>query len=525
MSRITIYDTTLRDGSQTEGISFSVNDKVKISEKLDELGVHYIEGGWPGSNPKDREYFQIMRRRKLRNAKLAAFGSTRRANVKADEDQNLNELIKAQTPVVTIFGKTWDLHVVDVIKTTLDENLRMISDSVGFLKKKKREVIYDAEHFFDGYKGQPEYALKTILAAQETGADCIVLCDTNGGTLPREVKAIILEIKRHLRIPLGIHTHNDLGLGVANSLAAIEAGCVHVQGTFNGLGERCGNADLCTIIGILHTKLKIKSIPEKNVSQLTEASYYISEVSNYKLPDNAAFVGHSAFAHKGGVHIDAMLKNPLAYEHVEPSVVGNHRRFVTSELAGKMPIILKARQMDIHLDKKSPRTKKLLKALQDKEYSGYQFEAADASFELFMKRSLKKYKPFFDLEGFRTVSEKRFDGKVFAEAAIRVNVNGKSKYSAAEGAGPVEALDHALRQAVTKFYPRLAEMHLTDFKVRVLDTKAGTAAKVRVLIESQDNTDSWTTVGVHENIIEASWEALTDSIEYKLLKDQKDKQK
>ncbi len=525
MSRITIYDTTLRDGSQTEGISFSVNDKVKISEKLDELGVHYIEGGWPGSNPKDRKYFQIMRRRKLQNAKLTAFGSTRRAKVKADEDLNLNELIKAQTPAVTIFGKTWDLHVVDVIKTTLDENLRMISDSVSFLKKKKREVIYDAEHFFDGYKGQPEYALKTILAAQDAGADCIVLCDTNGGTLPREVKAIILEIKRHLRIPLGIHTHNDLGLGVANSLAAIEAGCVHVQGTFNGLGERCGNADLCTIIGILHTKLKIKSIPEKNVSQLTEASYYISEVSNYKLPDNAAFVGHSAFAHKGGVHIDAMLKNPLAYEHVQPSVVGNHRRFVTSELAGKMPIVLKAKQMDIHLDKKSPQTQKLLKALQDKEYSGYQFEAADASFELFMKRSLKKYKPFFELEGFRTVSEKRFDGKVFAEAAIRVNVNGESKYRAAEGAGPVEALDRALRQAVTKFYPRLAEMHLTDFKVRVLDTKAGTAAKVRVLIESQDNTDSWTTVGVHENIIEASWEALTDSIEYKLLKDQKDKQK
>lgn len=521
MSRITIYDTTLRDGSQTEGISFSVNDKVKISEKLDELGVHYIEGGWPGSNPKDREYFQIMRRRKLRNAKLAAFGSTRRAKVRADEDQNLNELIKAQTPAVTIFGKTWNLHVVDVIKTTLDENLRMISDSVGFLKKKKREVIYDAEHFFDGYKSQPEYALKTILEAQEAGADCIVLCDTNGGTLPREVKAIILEIKRHLRIPLGIHTHNDLGLGVANSLAAIEAGCVHVQGTFNGLGERCGNADLCTIIGILHTKLRIKSIPEKNVSQLTEASYYISEVSNYKLPDNAAFVGHSAFAHKGGVHIDAMLKNPLAYEHVEPAIIGNHRRFVTSELAGKMPIVLKAQQMDIHLDKKSPQTKKLLKAMQDKEYSGYQFEAADASFELFMKRALRKYKPFFELEGFRTVSEKRFDGKVFAEAAIRVNVNGESKYSAAEGAGPVEALDRALRQAVTKFYPRLAEMHLTDFKVRVLDTKAGTAAKVRVLIESQDNADSWTTVGVHENIIEASWEALTDSIEYKLLKDQK----
>jgi 2-isopropylmalate synthase len=331
---------------------------------------------------------------------------------------------------------------------------------------------------------------------------------------------IILEIKSKIDVALGIHTHTDLGLGVANSLAAIEAGCIQVQGTFNGLGERCGNADLGTIIGILHTKMKLKSIPDQNVKKLKETSYFISEISNYKLADNAAFVGHSAFAHKGGVHIDAMIKNPLAYEHVDPSVVGNHRRFVTSELAGKMPIVLKAQKMDVALDKKSPQAKKMLKDLQDKEHSGYQFEAADASFELFVKRSLKKYKPFFKLEGFKTTSEKRFDGEVFAEASIRVNVNGESKYSASDGDGPVEALDKALRQALKKFYPRLEEMHLTDYKVRVLDTKAGAAATVRVLIESQDNSDSWTTVGVHENIIEASWEALTDSIEYKLLKDQ-----
>lgn len=521
MSRIIMYDTTLRDGSQTEGIAFSLNDKLKIAQKLDEIGIHYIEGGWPGSNPKDKAFFKEIKKKKLKHAEIAAFGSTRRAKIKASEDVNLRELVKSQTETVTIFGKSWDLHITDVIKTTLSENLKMIADSVRHLKRKRKKVFYDAEHFFDGYKANPDYALKTLLAAQEAGADCIILCDTNGGTLPREVKNIVLEIKGKLDTPLGIHAHDDLGVGVANSIAAVEAGCVQVQGTFNGLGERCGNADLCTIIGILHTKMKQKSIPDKNISKLMETSYYIAEISNFKLADNAAFVGHSAFAHKGGVHIDAMIKNPLAYEHVDPSVVGNHRRFVTSELAGKMPIVLKAQQIDVNLDKKSPQAKKLLKKLQDKEHGGYQFEAADASFELFVKRSLKKYKPFFKLEGFKTSSEKRFDGRVFAEASIRVNVDGKSKYSAAEGDGPVEALDHALRQALKKFYPRLEEMHLTDYKVRVLDTTAGTAARVRVLIESQDNTDSWTTVGVHENIIEASWEALTDSIEYKLLKDLK----
>lgn len=517
--RITIYDTTLRDGSQTEGISFTVNDKIKITEKLDSLGVHYIEGGWPGSNPKDKEYFTLMRKKKLKAAKLAAFGSTRRANVKPSEDLNLKELIKSEAPTVTIFGKSWDLHVTDIIKTTLEENLKMIYDSVHFLKSKKREVFYDAEHFFDGYKRNPEYALKSILAAQEGGADCIILCDTNGGALPHEVRRAVLGIKNKIGVPLGIHTHNDLDLAVANSLAAIEAGCTQVQGTFNGLGERCGNADLCTIIGILHTKLKIKSIPDEKVKHLMETSYFLSEISNFKLPDNHAFVGHSAFAHKGGVHIDAMLKNPMAYEHVNPDVVGNHRRFVTSELAGKMPIILKAQKMNVQLDKKSPEAKRLLATLQKKEHDGYQFEAADASFELFMNREFKKYKPFFELEGFKVSTEKRIDGKIFAEASIRLNVNGLEEFSAATGDGPVDALDRALRQALIKSYPKLKHMHLSDYKVRVLDTKAGTAAKVRVLIESQDDKDSWTTVGVHENIIEASWEALIDSVEYKLLKD------
>lgn len=519
--RIIIYDTTLRDGSQTDGVSFTVKDKIKITEKLDDLGVHYIEGGWPGSNPKDKEFFKLMKNKKLKNAALAAFGSTRRAKIKASEDTNLKDLISSQAPTLTIFGKSWDLHVTDVIKTTLEENLAMIKESVAFLKSKKREVFYDAEHFFDGYKRNPQYALKTILAAQEGGADCIVLCDTNGGTLPDEMRRIINEIRDQVSVPLGIHVHNDLDLAVANSLTAIEMGCVQVQGTFNGLGERCGNADLCTIIGILYTKMKRPSIPDANVKKLMETSYFLSEMSNIKLPDNHAFVGHSAFAHKGGVHIDAMIKNPLAYEHVDPELVGNRRRFVTSDLAGKMPIVLMAQKMDVQLDKKSPEAKKLLKNLQDKEKEGYQFDAADASFELFVSRGLKKHKPFFKLEGFKVSSEKRIDGKVFAEASVRLSVNGREEFSASQGSGPVDALDKALRHALKKFYPSIESMHLSDYKVRVLNTQAATAAKVRVLIESQDGTDSWTTVGVHENIIEASWEALLDSIEYKLLKDSK----
>ena len=519
MSDVKIYDTTLRDGSQTEGISFSLNDKIKIAEKLDDLGFHYIEGGWPGSNPKDKEFFKTIRERKLKHAQIAAFGSTRRANIDCTNDVNLRELVRSQAPVVTIFGKSWDLHVTDVIKTSLEENLAMIRSSVAFLKKKKRTVFYDAEHFFDGYKANPEYALATLLAAQEGGAECLILCDTNGGSLPQEISHIVTAVQTGVATPLGIHTHNDLDLAVANSLAAINAGCVQVQGTFTGLGERCGNADLTTIIGILHTKMSRTSIPASKVKQLTEAAYFLSEISNIKLANNHPFVGHSAFAHKGGVHIDAMLKNPLAYEHIDPDTIGNHRRFITSELAGKMPIIMKAQQMDVKLDKKSPQAKKLLKQLQEKEHSGYQFEAADASFELFMKRALKKHTAFFDLEGFKVSTEKRFDNRIFAEASVRLAVNGEEKFSAAEGEGPVDALDRALRQALEKFYPSLKDMHLTDYKVRVLDTKEGTAAKVRVLIESQDKTDSWTTVGVHGNIIEASWEALIDSIEYKLLKD------
>ncbi len=521
MPKIIIYDTTLRDGSQTEGVSYTVNDKVKITQKLDELGIPYIEGGWPGSNPKDKEFFELMKSHKLEHSKLAAFGSTRRAHVKAQEDANLKELVASETPTVTIFGKSWDLHVIDVIKTSLDENLKMIRESVNFLKKSKREVFYDAEHFFDGYKNNPAYALKTILAAQAGGADCIVLCDTNGGTLPEEITKIIKQVKKKIRKPLGIHTHNDQGLAVANSLAAVHAGCVQVQGTFNGMGERCGNADLCTIMGILHAKLKVKTIPDAQIKLLMDASYYISEISNYALPHNHPFIGHSAFAHKGGVHIDAMLKNPLAYEHIDPAMVGNHRRLLTSELAGKMPIVLKAQKMNVDLDKNSPQAKEIMKALQEKEHQGYQFEGAAASFELFMKRRLNAYQPFYQLEGFKVFTERKPDGTVVAGATVRLKVNGHDEMATIEGHGPVEVLDRALRAALNKFYPAVADMHLSDYKVRVLDTQEGTGAKVRVLIESKDQHDSWTTVGVHENVIEASWEALVDSIEYKLLKEKK----
>ena len=521
MERIFIYDTTLRDGSQAEGVSFTINDKVKIARKLDEAGVHYVEGGWPGSNPKDKEFFALMLKAPLKHARLAAFSSTRKKGMRASEDANYKDLIAAKTPVVCIFGKTWDMHVTDVLRTTLEDNLEIIRDSVSFLKSKKKEVVYDAEHFFDGYKSNPEYALKTLKAAANAGADILVLCDTNGGSLPEEIAGIVAEVGDVIKTPLGIHTHNDMDLAVANSLAAVESGCVQVQGTFNGFGERCGNADLSTIIAILSSKMGYKTIPDVRLKELKDIAYYISEIANLPIADNHAFVGHSAFAHKAGVHIDAILKNSKAYEHIDPALFGNHRRFITSELAGKMPFVMKAEQMNVKMDKASPEAKAMLKALQDKELQGYQFEGADASFELFMKKHLKKYKPFFTLEGFRVHTEKAANGQAWAEATLHIDVKGSRQFSSADSVGPVEALDRALRNALLSFYPSLKDMRLTDYKVRVLDTKDGTAAKVRVLIESQDEHDTWTTVGVHENIIEASWEALVDSVEYKLLKDLK----
>lgn len=519
MKKIELYDTTLRDGSQTEGISYSQLDKIKIARKLDELGIHYIEGGYPLSNPKDKAFFQELKKNPLKNAVLVAFGSTRKAGVKPEDDPGLNSLIESSVKVVTIFGKSWDLHVRDVLKVTLDENIEMIRDSVNYLIFNGLEVIYDAEHFFDAYKANPEYAVKTIRAASESGAKLICLCDTNGGTLTSELISIIKSVEKEISVLLGIHVHNDLGLAVANSIAAVEAGCCHVQGTINGYGERCGNADLIPIIGILKLKLKRDCVTDENLKELTEVSRYISEISNMKQVDNQPFVGKSAFAHKAGVHINAVLKNTASYEHIEPELVGNFRRLLISELAGKTSILMKAQDLHLDLEKDSPETKKVLKMLQDLEHDGYQFEAADASFEILIKKALKKHKDFFELEGFRVIVEKRDTGKLYSEATVKLKVDNVREHTSSEGDGPVNALDSALRKALKGFYPAVSKMHLSDFKVRVLDAKEGTAAKVRVLIQSQDEHDSWTTVGVSENIIEASWQALVDSIEYKLMKD------
>jgi 2-isopropylmalate synthase len=520
MSKIKLYDTTLRDGSQGEGISYSVTDKMRIAQELDMLGIHYIEGGWPGSNPKDMEFYLKMARKRLKSAQLVAFGSTRKANTKASEDKNLRALIKSQVKLVTIFGKTWDLHITDVLKTTLEENLNMIKDTVNFLASKGLTVFYDAEHFFDGYNANEEYSLKCLLTAQEAGARAIVLCDTNGGALTSKVSDVVQKIRPKINVVLGIHCHNDASLAVANSLAAVEMGADMVHGTINGIGERCGNADLIPIIANLKLKMGIDCISDEKLKELTMVSHFVSEISNMKQRTDQPYTGVSAFAHKGGVHINAVMKNPKTYEHVEPALVGNRRRILVSELAGKTGVFIRAKELDLDLSKEGPKTKRILKIIQNLEHQGYHFEAAEASFELLMKKAFKKYKRFFELEGFRVVVEKQSDKRITSEAIIKVKVKGIKEHTAAEGDGPVNALDNALRKALKDFYPTLSKMHLSDFKVRVLDEKAGTAAKVRVLIQSQDEADTWSTIGVSENIIEASWQALVDSVEYKLLKDE-----
>jgi 2-isopropylmalate synthase len=525
MNKVELYDTTLRDGSQTEGISYSVFDKVRITRKLDELGIHYIEGGYPGSNPKDKQFFNEFKKHPLKNAKLVAFGATRKAGIRPGEDHGLSGIVESGVLVATIFGKSWDLHVRDILKVSLEENLQIISDSIRYLIAQGLDVIYDAEHFFDAFGANSDYALKTLKAAQASGAKLICLCDTNGGTLTSEVSAIVKKVREEIKAPLGIHTHNDLGLAVANSIAAVEAGCVQVQGTINGYGERCGNADLVPIIAILKLKLRKDCVSDQDLRELTDVSHFVSEISNMKQVDNQPFVGKSAFAHKAGIHINAVLKNPQSYEHMDPTLVGNVRRMLVSELSGKSPVLMKAEELKIELDKDSPEAKKLVKLLQDLEHEGFQFEAADASFELLVKKVLGQYKEFFELEGFRVIVEKRERGKIASEATIKLKVDGVREHTTGEGDGPVNALDNALRKALKGFYPAVTKMHLSDFKVRVLDAKEGTAAKVRVLIQSQDEHDSWTTVGVSENIIEASWQALVDSIEYKLLKDSQPKKK
>ncbi len=519
MFKVKLFDTTLRDGAQGEGISYSVMDKVRIAQELDKFGMHYIEGGWPGSNPKDMEFFVKMAKIKLKNAQLAAFSMTRRPGSQAKEDANLGALIRSQVKIITIVGKTWDLHVTEVLKTTLDENIAMIKDTVSFLVSRGLTVFYDAEHFFDAYKANKEYSLKTIAAAQEAGAAAVCLCDTNGGSLTSEVSRICKEVRPLVKCCLGIHCHNDASLAVANSLAAVEAGADMVQGTVNGYGERCGNADMIPLIANLKLKMGVDCIAKEAAGNLTKLSHFVSEISNMRQRNDQPYAGTSAFAHKGGMHINAVIKNPLAYEHMDPSLVGNHRRFLMSELGGKTGILVRAKGLDLDLSKDDPQTKKILRLIQDLEHKGYHFEAAEASLEILMKRALKKYNKFFELEGFRVVIEKQSNKKITSEAIIKIKVKGTREHTAAEGDGPVNALDNALRKALKEFYPALSKMRLSDFKVRVLDENAGTAAKVRVLIQSQDEADTWSTIGVSENIIEASWQALVDSVEYKLLKD------
>ncbi|HHY82204.1 MAG TPA: citramalate synthase [Clostridiales bacterium] len=517
-TKIYIYDSTLRDGAQAEGISFTVNDKLKILKKLDEFGVDFIEAGNPGSNPKDLEFFSRARKLRLRHAKLTAFGSTRRAGIKVEEDINIQALLKVGTEAVAIFGKAWDFHVTDIIKTTLEENLNMIRETVSFLKSLGKEVIFDAEHFFDGFKSNPGYAVQSLKAAAQAGADWLVLCDTNGGTFPLDISSIVSEVVRQFDIPIGIHCHNDGGMAAANSLVAVQSGAVQVQGTINGYGERCGNADLCTIIPNLQLKLKLSCIPEEQMQNISAVSRYVSELANLAPNERAPYVGHCAFAHKGGMHIDAIQKNPMSFEHIPPHLVGNERRILMSEVSGRSTILKRIQQVAPWVCKNSPETQYLIDELKKLEYEGYQFEGAETSFELLVRRALGKDIRFFHVKDFRVLCEEHWQDDYSASAIIKVEVDGKEEVSAAEGDGPVNALDKALRKALQVFYPELNQMRLTDYKVRVLDTGKATAAKVRVHIESTDGETVWGTVGVSTNIIEASWTALVDSIEYFLYK-------
>jgi 2-isopropylmalate synthase len=527
--KVYVYDTTLRDGAQAEDLNFSVEDKIRVSRKLDGFGVHYIEGGWPGSNPRDGEFFREMRKVRLRKARLVAFGATRRAKLKASDDPSLRALAASGVKVCTIFGKTWDLHVLKALRTTLDENLQMIHDSVSFLGKRMDEVVYDAEHFFDGYKTNPEYAVRTLLAAQDAGAGCLVLCDTNGGTLPHEVTAIISDVKQRIRIPFGIHAHNDAECAVANSLEAVRLGAVQVHGTVNGYGERCGNANLCAIIPALMLKMGIGCIPEANLRKLRDLSRYVDELANLPHRKWQPYVGESAFAHKGGVHVDAVAKVPRSYEHIVPEQVGNRRRVLVSDLAGKSNIVQKAAELGITVDKDSPELGEILKRIKQLENEGFEFEGAEGSLELLMLRARHSYESvfaMFDRIDYRVLIEKRkADPHPVSEATVTVEVGGKVEHTAGWGNGPVNALDRALRNVLPRYFPGrgLETVRLLDYKVRVLTASEGTAARVRVLIESGDGKSKWGTVGVSENVIEASWQALVDSIEYKLLRTAKKK--
>ncbi len=523
---IHIFDTTLRDGTQGEKVSFSAEDKFRIAKRLDEFGIHYIEGGWPGSNPKDMAFFEKAKKHTFRHAKIVAFGSTCRACNTPDNDPNLAALIEAETPAVSLFGKSWLLHVTEALKITPEDNLEIIKGSVQFLKNNGKEVIYDAEHFFDGYKDSPEYAIKTLITAQNAGADVLVLCDTNGGTLTHEVHTIVKEVTQKVSAPVGIHTHNDCELAVANAITAVQAGAVHVQGTINGYGERCGNANLCSVMPNLQLKLGFQCIPEDQMVNLSTLSKFVSELGNLTPDNKQPYVGKSAFAHKGGIHVSAVIKNEQTYEHIRPEQVGNSRRVLVSDLSGKSNVTYKSEELGFDFDKNSKQSSEIVQELKKLENEGYQFEAAEASFELLVKQITNNAPDYFKLEGFRVIMERNANGESRSEATIKVRVNDQIELSAAEGNGPVHALDAALRRALCEFYPEISSMQLQDYKVRVLNEKDGTGAKVRVLIDSAKDGTSWGTVGVSENIIDASWKALSEGVIYFLMnQNSKPKQK
>lgn len=515
VSPLYLYDTTLRDGSQREGISFSLEDKIKITLRLDEFGVHYIEGGWPGSNPKDEAYFNKVSQLKLSHAKIAAFGSTTRKGTPPQDDPNIQALLAANTPVVTLVGKSWDFHVTHVLETSLEENLEMIRSSVAYMKSQGKEVIYDGEHFYDGYKANPDYALETLLAAQAGGADALVLCETNGGCLPWEVEAITKAVKSKIDTPLGVHAHNDCGCGVANSLAAVHAGVVQVQGTINGYGERVGNADLCAIIPNLQLKMGVSPLTPEKLASLSEISYYVAEVANLPRDRHAPYVGESAFTHKGGIHVAAMLKDAQTYQHIDPDLVGNTRRSVVSELSGRGNLVEKSQLMGLDLD--SQQAKEMLSDIKKLEAQGFTFESAEGSVNLMLHRLQPDYTAPFELIDFVVMVEQRQGRGLLAEANVKVRIGDRIVHTAAEGNGPVNALDSALRKALVDVYPKLASIRLDDYKVRILDSENGTSAAVRVLIDTKNGAHRWSTVGAGTNIIDASWRAIADSMEYALL--------
>ena len=521
--RVEFYDTTLRDGAQSEDIAFTLTDKLRITEKLDEFGMHYIEGGWPGSNPKDLQYFKEVKKLGLKNAKIVAFSSTMKANTSPENDEIMKALMNAHTEYITIVGKSWDLHVKDALRVSLDTNLKMIDRTITYLKESGKKVFFDAEHFFDGYKKNEAYATHVIETAYNAGADVIVLCDTNGGSMPYEVYDIVNTVHSSLKAALGIHTHNDAELGVANTLMAVKAGCAHVQGTVNGYGERCGNANLCSIIPNVVFKMGHSGIQKIKLRQLRELSLFIDEMANFIPDKHRPYVGESAFAHKGGIHVSAIRRNPETYEHMEPEYVGNTQRVLISDLSGESNILYKAKEFNIDIGKDRKVVKDIVQKIKNLEMHGYQFEAAEGSLELLMKKALGMHKSYFDLVGFRIIVEKKEKAHPVTEATILVKVGDKVEHTAALGKGPVNALDNALRKALHKFYSELKGMDLVDYKVRVLSTKDGTGAPTRVLIESSDGKHTWGTVGVSENIIEASWRALVDSIDYKLLIEEENK--